>query len=106
MGTGLPSGPAARPPGRDGGRRRQALHGFRRLFERTFVECRRFRGAPWDNFRVPLPLRPTLEGAREGGASSTPALTDAERSALTVIAEHVRDRVGLHQVWIFAQLPA
>jgi putative nucleotidyltransferase with HDIG domain len=81
-------------------------HGIRRLFEPTFVECGGFERAPWDNSGVPLPLRPTLEGAREGGASSPPALTEAERSALTVIAEHVRDRVGLQQVWIFVQVPA
>jgi putative nucleotidyltransferase with HDIG domain len=55
---------------------------------------------------VPAPLRPRLTGrAREGGASDPPALTQAERSALGVIAEHVRERVGLKQIWIFARAP-
>jgi putative nucleotidyltransferase with HDIG domain len=52
---------------------------------------------------VPLPLRPALgERAPDGGAE-VPALTGAERSALAVIAEHVRDRARLQQVWVFAQ---
>ena len=53
---------------------------------------------------VPLPLRPTLAGAAAGGATPPP-LTGAERSALTVIAAHVRERVQLKQVWIYAEVP-
>lgn len=52
---------------------------------------------------MPLPLRPPPdESARSRGAIPH-VLSEAERGALTVIAEHVRERVHLQQVWVFAE---
>ena len=55
---------------------------------------------------MPLPLRPALdERARVRGATPH-VLSEAERGALNVIAEHVRERARLQQVWIFAEASA
>lgn len=49
---------------------------------------------------VPLPLRPSPPQARDGGAD-TPPLPAAEHDALAVIAEQVRARTRLEQLWLF-----
>jgi putative nucleotidyltransferase with HDIG domain len=51
---------------------------------------------------VPLPLRPTLGARADAGGQSAPALTPAERNALTLIAEQTRERAHLQHVWVFA----
>ena len=37
--------------------------------------------------------------------ATAPALSAAERNALNVIAEHVRERAELRQLWVFAEAP-
>jgi putative nucleotidyltransferase with HDIG domain len=52
---------------------------------------------------VPLPLRPTPDVRARHADDDGTALGDAERNALAVIAEHVRERAGVQQTWIYAE---
>lgn len=54
---------------------------------------------------MPLPLRPTPDGDARETRNDPPALTAVERNALTVMAEHVRERAGLSHVRIFSRMP-